>query len=118
MAELTKFECDVTGDLYGSLNAGDGVEEYEIRSIYSGRPFEVRTRTVHISHNYLSDNFGYIEWPRDIKYIGVKDGEVQGICMGYRSSGGEETYTYEKRDNVMTKKYEKFFIFLEDEVIY
>lgn len=113
MSELTKFECDVSGEWFGAKN---DVLEFEIRSHIRGSPFEMRERTVHISLEVFD---GYdIPAPHRLKYVGVKDREIVGAALGYNPHHGDLYYEYEERNNVMTEKYESFFNFVEEEIMY
>ena len=118
MSEETKFVCDVTGEQYGALNAGDGLIDFEIRRHIGGSPFEVSTREVHISIDEVTKEVGY--WvPEHIKYVGVKDREIVGASVGFRPGmRGEMTYPYKERGDVTMDKYEDFFKFVEEHVMY
>ena len=120
MTERTKYECDVTGELYGAKNAGDGVMEVEIRR--QRTPFEISKETVHISMDKLTEEIGHA-WPTRMKYIGVKRGEdgekIVGMCNGFHPSYNDDVhYKYEERDSVVIDHYEKFFQYIEEEILY
>lgn len=114
MSELTKFECDVSGDWFGAKN---DVVEFEIRRLVRNSPFEISERKVHVSLDVLDDYA--VTPPIHLEYVGVKDREVVGASIGYRKSVGDDLYyEYEERGSVMMEKYEPFFQFVEDEIVY
>lgn len=122
MTKREKYECDVTGEMYGAKNAGDGMMEVEIRRRRANSPFEVSKETVHISMNKLCEEVGN-SWPQRVKYLGVERGEeseeVVGICSGFKGGMGEELrYNYEERDSAIFDHYEPFFKFIEEEILY
>lgn len=119
MAELTKFECDITGEVYGAKNAGDGVLEFEIRR-HRHSEFEVSKRKIHISNDCLEDclDSHYVSVPTTIEYIGVEKGEVVGGVFPYRNNNNKMVGSYRERGDVTITKYEPFFELLEEEVIY
>lgn len=114
MGEITIYECDVTGERYGSLNAGKGVLDFEIRRKHKS-PFEVNKRDVYISIRKIESAVGY-QWPSRIEYIAVEEGEIVGISMGYGSDS--DVYQYIERDSVLVDQYGPFFKFVENEVLY
>ena len=67
----------------------------------------------------LTDNVGNA-WPQRIKYLGVKMGDVVGMCYGYKPNirSSDLAYPYEERDSVVIDHYEPFFQYVEEEVIY
>lgn len=112
MSELTKFECDASGKLFGVKN---DVIEFEIRR-HVRSSFEMSERTVHISLNVLSDKA--LNEPHMLKYVGVEEGEVVGASIGYNPTHGSIYHEYEERGNYMIEQYEDFFKFVEDEILY
>lgn len=122
MSERTKYECDVTGELYGAKNAGDGVMEFEIRRHRANSPFNVSKETVHISMDKLIKSIGNA-WPQRVEYLGVERGEngeeVVGMCSGFRTGIDEDVhYQYNERGDVVMETYEPFFEFVEEEILY
>lgn len=119
MTKREKYECDVTGELFGAKN---DVLEFEIRRHRAGSPFNVWKETVHISMEAISEEVGG-SWPRRLKYLGVKRGddgeEIVGMCSGYRPRIDEDVhYKYERRDSVVISQHEAFFQFVEEELLY
>lgn len=122
MTKREKYECDVTGELYGAKNAGDGVLEFSIRRHRANSPFEITEETVHVSMDKLSEEVG-TSWPKRLRYLGVERGDegemVVGMCNGYRPGMGDDVhYKYEGRDSVVIDHYEPFFEFVEEELLY
>jgi len=122
MTKREKYECDVTGELYGAKNAGDGVIEFEIRRHRGNSPFNVSKETVHISMDKLCEEIGNT-WPQRVKYLGVERGEdgeeVVGMCNGFKPNLEKDVhYKYEERESVVIDHYEPFFQFVEDEFLY
>ena len=123
MGEITKFECDITGELYGALNADDGCYEYELRRYSSHSPFKTIERKVHFSQNALqeeisnrvdfSNAFAAIPNDMGVEYIGVEGGKVSGMMIEIG-----DCIQWEKRNGVILDSYEPFFQFLEEEIIY
>lgn len=106
MTEITLFECDVTGERLGVKN---DVLEYEIRKAYNHKPFDPSIWVIHIDLDYEG-----IPYPNpscfDTRYIGVSsEGKIQGIFMDGK---------WYDRGSKITKQYEEFYQFLEDEVLY
>ena len=110
MGELTIFECDVTGERFGARN---DVVEFDVRQHRSASPFEVYTRTIHLSEEALDEFQGM--YPRGLEYVGVQDGEVAGAKLAV---GSNDHTQWEPRDSVLLESYEQFFEFLETEVLY
>lgn len=121
MTKREKYECDVTGEVYGAKNAGDGVIEFEVRR-HRNSSFEVSKKTVHISMDKLTEEVGH-SYPTMLKYIGVvstEDGEkIVGMCSGYRAGIDSDVhYEYDERGSYMTSSYEPFLEFVEREILY
>lgn len=112
MSELTKFECDVSGEWFGAKN---DVVEFEIRR-YRHSPFEISKRTVHISLDVLSEYA--VSAPTRLEYVGVEEGEVVGASIGYNPYNGDIYYEYEEREGIMLDQYEPFWQFVEEEILY
>lgn len=113
MSELTKFECDVSGEYFGAKN---DVIEFEVRRHVRNSPFQVSKRKVHISLEVLTDLA--LNPPHLLKYVGVKDGEVVGASIGHNPTHSDLYYEYEERGSFMLEGNEAFFQFVEDEILY
>jgi hypothetical protein len=109
VSEHTVFECDVTGERFGARNY---VAEFDIKSHRSTSPFEIITRTIHLSDDAL-DRFDGMT-PSGVEYIGVEDGEVVGAKL---IVGTNDAASWEDRDSVLLDSYEGFFEYLESEVL-
>lgn len=114
MTKLNKFECDATGRTYGAKN---DVMELDVRRQKNRSPFEVFTRTVHVGMSVLDEHD--VMYPGEMEYVGVEfdDGSeaVVGASMEY---GSDSVQQYRSREDIGMGHYEKFFTFLEEEVLY
>lgn len=113
MSEITKFECDVTGEYYGAKN---NVMEFEIRKHDAISPYEIRKETVHIAFHTFQEYD--IPYPARIKYLAHEDGEIVGVKMGFIDSENELYYKYKKREHIMTDRLETFMEFVEEHILY
>lgn len=113
MSEIVKFECNATGAVFGARN---DLYEFSIKTQRGKSPFENRERDIHFSLEWMeSKDFSF---PHNLVYVGVRDGEIKGAKMTYRMHGEEEYQEWEERGNVMTEKYEEFFKFVEENLVY
>lgn len=109
MARIEIFECDVTGDRYGALNAGEGVYDFTVKEQSLRSPYDVREREYHVSHDEIPDNC-ITPSVTKLDYIGFHPrNEIEG--MKYRNQ-------WRERGRAVTGLYEEFFQFLEDEVLH
>lgn len=107
MAELTKFECDVTGNVFGAKNF---VYEVPVRRANQTTPFGYSERIIHLCSKAVENIEGEI--PVRTEYLKVEKGEIQG---GLIKEHDEDSY-YKLREYM--NEYEEFFQFLEEEVLY
>ena len=109
MTKREIFECDLTGEIYGSYNAGGGVLEIEIKRMMNCSPYEMFSEKVHISINELMERIdGMI--PYEIEYIGInQSGSIEGAKIGH-------DFIYVGNEKL--KPYDQFLNLIQEEIVY
>lgn len=121
MGEVKIFECEVTGDRFGAKN--DVIEFDIVRRRDNG--WDTWSRTCHISNEALEENklYGRFNLGRFTRlFVEREDGEskiVAAECSRRRTDGSGTYKEFTKRDDVLVADWdERFFQFVEEEVLY
>jgi len=110
MAEITLFECDVTGERFGAKN---DVVTIGVKRRWSNDPFSVHEYDVHLSDEAVEDSDVSISQLQHLEYVCLDGREIVGAATKNRDGDP----VYRERDDVVMESNEPAFEFLEEEVI-
>lgn len=111
MTTKPTYECDVTGKTFESKS---DTLEFEVKR-HGPSPFEINSRTVHISKEALNEFDG--RPPIKLEYIGVEEGEILGAVIPTGIDSVSPT-VYRERDDMVIDHFEPFFQLIEEEVLF